>query len=74
MSEEMKWQTIESAPKDGTPILGCSLGYYVPQYIVWATYHPNAQGKECWRTSDICGNKVEGISHWMPLPKPPISD
>lgn len=73
-----EWQPIETAPKNGTPILGCTVldeaGYESwgwPSTIVWAAYHPNARGKECWRTSHVCGNKMEAVTHWMPLPEPP---
>lgn len=73
-----EWQEIESAPKDGTPILACAAfqhGEYQawgwPSTIVWAAYHPNAKGKECWRNSPVCGNKMEAVTHWMPLPGPP---
>ena len=71
------WKPIESAPKDGTAVLGCvgnAPGHYAPRMIVWAAYHPNAQGKECWRDAPICGNKMERVTHWMPLPPPPGKD
>ena len=77
----MKWRPIATAPKDRR-ILGCTVypgdadanAYaYAPTTIVWAAYHPNAKGKECWRTSEICGDKMEGVTHWMPLPKPPAA-
>ena len=71
-----KWQPIETAPKDGTPILGCFYHeglehLYAPTMIVWAAYHPNATGEIAWRTSAVCGNKMKGVTHWMPLPEPP---
>lgn len=68
-----EWRDIASAPKDGTPILGCSElpNLYAPCLIVWAAYHPNAKGKATWRTSAICGNKMDYVTHWMPLPEPP---
>jgi hypothetical protein len=70
-----KWQPIATAPKDKR-ILGCTLypNYpeaYAPTTIVWAAYHPNARGRECWRTSEIGGVKMEGVTHWQPLPEPP---
>lgn len=67
----MEWQPIDTAPMDGTLILTCNIGFYYPQCGVWASYHPNATGKECWRTTDVCGNKLNP-THWMPLPDPPI--
>jgi len=63
------WQPIETAPKDGTPILVCSLNYW-PITACWASYHPNATGKMCWRTAPICGDKVNPL-FWMPLMEPP---
>lgn len=70
------WRAIESAPKDGTAILGCcfieSLPHlYAPTTIYWAAYHPNATGEMTWRTSLIGGNKMRGVTHWQPLPEPP---
>jgi len=68
------WKTMDSAPRDGTPILAC----YAPQYVSngflpvavrWRNYHPNAEGKEAFR--DHTGAKCEHLTHWMPLPSPP---
>jgi len=72
----MEWMPIETAPKDGTPIMGClwhpDLKHlYSPRRIFWAAYHPNATGKMCWRDAEICGNKVERLTHWMRLIDPP---
>lgn len=67
----MSWQPIETAPKDGSKILACRVTVYQPETVVWASYHPNAQGKECWRTSSVCGDKRQHLTHWMPLPTPP---
>lgn len=68
-----KWQPIETAPTDGTIILTCNIdaSMYIPVAACWAAYHPNATGNQCWRTSPVCGNKVDA-THWMPLPDPPI--
>lgn len=73
------WQPIETAPKDGTPIIGCTfhpqlMHLYAPCTIFWAAYHPNSEGEKTWRTSAICGNKMKGVTHWMPLPTAPTSD
>ena len=67
----MKWQPISSAPRDGKYIIGCNKDIYFPVVICFASYHPNAEGKFCWRTAKIGGNKITGITHWMPLPSPP---
>jgi hypothetical protein len=69
-----EWQSIDTAPMDGSPILVC----YAPQYtsngflpvaVRCRNYHPNAKGKEEFR--DSSGNKVRAITHWMHLPEPP---
>lgn len=69
-----QWQPIESAPKDGTPILACYAPHYetngfLPVAVRWRAYHPNARGNEEWR--DSSGAKVRAITHWQPLPAPP---
>ena len=69
-----EWQPIETAPKDGTVILACFDKWYHPMAVCWAAYHPNAKGKACWRTSAIGGDKVEQLTHWMPLPSPPTPE
>lgn len=70
------WQPIETAPRDGTPVLGCVfheklLHLYAPTTIYWAAYHPNAEGEKTWRTSLIGGHKMRGVTHWMPIPTVP---
>lgn len=77
----MKWQPIETAPKDGTWVLACvpdSDPFYVktrggyslaPEAIHWAIYHPNSRGKAEWR--DQYGISRPHVTHWMPLPAPP---
>lgn len=64
----MKWQPIETAPKDGTKILlGCpaSRGYSgVVEKCYWHKWD-NGKGKWWdWVTPDK-------PTHWMPLPTPP---
>ena len=67
------WQPIETAPKDGTPIL-----IYEPPYFdatphatyvcSWDTY------KEAWvEHSGECYAQYEP-THWMPLPEPPTQE
>ncbi len=59
-----KWQTIETAPKDGTVILG-----FVPHdcggYILSLCY----TGYERW-SGTVDFNDFYP-THWMPLPNPP---
>lgn len=69
-----EWRPIETAPRDGTPILVCygpryDSNGFLPVAVRWRTFHPNAKGKEAFRNSAGC--KVERATHWMPLPEPP---
>ncbi len=73
-AEAEGWMPIESAPRDGTPILVCYADTYVsngflPIAVRWRSYHPNAKGEEDFR--DIGGARIRKITHWMPLPTPP---
>jgi hypothetical protein len=75
-----KWQPIEVAPKDGTPILA-SLGPFM--YIVFWSDHSDLkhdhpwweQGHAEWENGKWIGYHehfyAASPTHWMPLPKPP---
>lgn len=72
------WRDIATAPKDGSYVLGCFWNpslpqHYMPKAVVWATYHPNANGEACWRDAVTCGNKMKNITHWKPLDAPPTA-
>jgi hypothetical protein len=72
------WQPIETAPKDGTAILGWHANYggavvsleFVEDDLSsgfvgeWAVSELGCYGGSCWEGLD-------GITHWMPLPSPP---
>ncbi len=76
----MKWQPIETAPKDGTPILA-SLGPFM--YIVFWSDHPDLkhpyawweQGHAEWENEKLIGYHEHfypaSPTHWLPLPKLP---
>lgn len=56
-----EWQTIESAPKDGSQFLAYdSVGFTT---VCW------------WDGGEICaawdGTVFTDATHWMPLPEPP---
>lgn len=70
------WQPIETAPKDGTPILiHCPNSRRPVQEVAWhIPYEGATQG--CWQTP--WGPVGRGYiilesspKHWMPLPPPP---
>ncbi len=73
----MKWQLIETAPKDGTEIIGWN-GLEVTSFM-WLN-HADDEGHIGWACS---GYEFGGIlyslhyvpshppTHWMPLPEPP---
>lgn len=61
------WKPIETAPKDGTRVLGLCDNYYRPcaEEIYW-------QRPGVWlRESE---KNVVNPTHWMPLPPPPKAD
>lgn len=66
------WRPIETAPKDGTPIIVCGDGKeYHPRSCWWSWAF------ECWVVrEDIDAGKatfIQGqyLTHWQPLPEPP---
>jgi hypothetical protein len=65
----MEWQSIESAPKDGTAVLlfaadGICVGLFrADEWVIsQGDYVPREAGDAFW---------VGEPSHWMPLPEPP---
>jgi hypothetical protein len=66
-----KWQPIETAPKDGTPIL---LGLPVCGNL-WAEDRRVYEGR--WHEREGTWASINGFilfsvaTHWMPLPEPP---
>jgi len=72
-----EWQTIETAPKDGTVVL-----LYTPGYGRWI-----GKCERAWRIVMSKSNPVKphekshessqfdiGPTHWLPLPEPPSED
>lgn len=57
------WQTIETAPKDGTWVLVHRHGWYLPEVAQRSIYAP------VWQTL----NHGVAPTHWMPLPAPPAA-
>lgn len=71
------WQPIETAPRDGENFLG--YGSYihhgdasVTEYCVIASY--NTLSPDLPWVDDEGSHPYEFLTHWMPLPQPPIDD
>ena len=63
------WQAIESAPRDGTMILGwCrSLGRQIVYWGAQPEHNPHAT----WISATCRINHIDKPTHWRPLPAPP---
>lgn len=62
----MKWQPIETAPRDGTRVL-----IYNGEDVLEARYCFG-----CWQDpvySEWMGDVAGKPTHWMPLPEPPCT-
>ena len=68
-----EWQPIETAPKDGTGVLGYFpelKGYVAPQEFI--PMHWSGWGGGIWCNSTSGHNLLSAKpTHWMPLPTPP---
>lgn len=60
------WQPIETAPKDGTYILGWNDELLSPVVMFWKM---GPQYQSYWATAPA--HYVKRPTHWMPLPPPP---
>jgi len=75
------WQPIETAPKDGTEILGLylSTGPYPPDYSIveWdgSGWVGKCDGYRSIEHQSDFGTSYNHpfLTHWMPLPKPPVT-
>ena len=66
------WQNIDTAPKDGTSILGWTAEGICEIYWMWGEWCQ----APCYSTYDGCGSAVLLCqpTHWMPLPPGPKSE
>lgn len=70
----MKWEPIETAPKDGTPILvtngiGVFDAYWERRGAITQTDSPGWVDGETDKYEDLV--VFHTLTHWMPLPSPP---
>lgn len=75
----MEWETIETAPKDGTAFIGwdgkrpflCRAGKHYVKY-------PHEVGgptfRDVWNGDYYDSIMTVNPTHWMPLPTPPVND
>jgi len=63
--DEIGWQPIETAPKNGTPILASTDEYDEPLILRWKEYN----GLSTWRDWDM--DPYRRVTHWFPIPDPP---
>jgi len=67
----MTWQSIETAPKDGTLIIGWDArqlrGKGLPRFCIWAKNLNTNQ--MCWMGIELAV-EIE-LTHWMPAPEEP---
>lgn len=70
LEQVLQWQPIETAPKDGSNILGFDSNF--PSNGAYITWFAEKYGSYQWcsdSTNDFGGWEIP--THWMPLPKPP---
>jgi hypothetical protein len=64
------WKTIDTAPKDGTDILGLFFEGGFCQVISYEE-PTKARSEFCWVVMDGATYHRDAFTHWMPLPPPP---
>lgn len=65
------WQPIETAPKDGTIILGFKFGI-LPIAVIWLPRSEDqSKNSDWWYSIEFPYLDVSGLTHWIPIPKAP---
>jgi hypothetical protein len=67
-----EWRDIGSAPKDETGVLVCTDSGVVGE----AKFHEDAD-RWYWMgfdPTDYCDGSIDIVTHWMPLPAPPVAE
>lgn len=71
----MTWQPIETAPKDGTPILAVGKGYPEISIVAWhrGKWVGMCDGQRSIESQGDTWTEYHEpyVTHWMPLPPPP---
>lgn len=63
-----EWMPIESAPRDGTPLLLTSAAHGMLILVGW--YDSELEAWSLWPGEKAYGARI-GATHWLPLPSPP---
>lgn len=67
-----EWMPIETAPKDGTPILAFSPDSDPSVYVIaWVNSGFDGKDYSGWREAGGEGYERFVPTHWQPLPEPP---
>lgn len=61
------WCPIDTAPKDGTLIIGA----LIRDGKVWRVHEMKHNGLAFYT---VAGGSLPQMTHWMPLPEPPAAD
>lgn len=77
----MKWEKIESAPKDGTAVLlweqystNPFVGYWYEHGKRWTVCHEHVDAEGGWDGANVVDKLSMPITHWCPLPPPPSTE
>ncbi len=76
VADEMDWRPIETAPKDGTPIIAIKVGIHPSTGEPFTPAAVQIDGDEVRilgdSDEDACSDIFDwGLTHWMPLPPAP---
>jgi hypothetical protein len=63
-AQAMRWQPIETAPKNGRSIFVIRRHSHLPNTAIYNT-------TMCWFEDLHSGDHLHDLTHWMPLPAPP---
>lgn len=66
-----EWQPMETAPKDGTPVLGHFNEYSFPVRWIPSPVHKHLLGWHVMPWEPVSFIMVVSPTHWMPIPPPP---
>jgi hypothetical protein len=68
-----EWRPLETAPKDGTPVLVFreDAGVFTAHYAAAVDFVKDGDCEPQWWTIDGQDLMADLPTHWMPLPEPP---